>query len=241
MSEHGTASEKVVPGWYVEFQLAALRALPRDLDQETADRWRNNGELFATALRALLFLPKSNYEIMAERAESLLTALEHTKPANLSVGELLRLISGNQVLVLDATKGNETFSDAKDVFDYIDPDFKNWDADGAGQSTSETPIEVYEMAKNGTFSQMFSSLCSDVRRLCFTPGQVKNFVRKYRGWLRTEGYGTFFLFEANGHFFVALVLFHSAESLDVRVDRFGGDDVWRAEGRRRVVVPQLAV
>lgn len=54
MSKHGTAPKRVVPGWYVEFQQAALRALPRDIDEETADRWRNNGGSLAKVFREAL-------------------------------------------------------------------------------------------------------------------------------------------------------------------------------------------
>jgi len=54
MTKHGTASRQVVPGWYVEFQQAVLRALPRDIDQKTADRWRRNGKYLAEVLRGVL-------------------------------------------------------------------------------------------------------------------------------------------------------------------------------------------
>lgn len=56
-TNRGTASQ--VSGWFVEFQLAALRALPRDIDQETAEGWRNNGEALAKAFRDVLIPPAS--------------------------------------------------------------------------------------------------------------------------------------------------------------------------------------
>jgi hypothetical protein len=155
--------------------------------------------------------------------------------------EFLRLIPESQSLILDTTSGTETFSDAKDVFDYIDPDFKNWDANAPGNPTAETKVKVREMINDATFSQMFGSLCSDVRKLCLTPGQIKNFATKYRGWLRTEGYViTFFLFESKGNFFVADVYFVSDDALHGIVYQFGDGRVWDAEDHRRVVVPQLA-
>lgn len=67
MSDHGTASEQAVLGWYVEFQLAALRALPRDISQEIADEWRANGEALAKVFRGVLIPPKSEKEVIAER------------------------------------------------------------------------------------------------------------------------------------------------------------------------------
>ncbi|KKT26652.1 MAG: hypothetical protein UW11_C0007G0001, partial [Parcubacteria group bacterium GW2011_GWA2_43_9b] len=94
--------------------------------------------------------------------------------------------------------------------------------------------------KDATFSQMFGDLSSDVRRLCLTQHQIKNFVKKHRNWLRTEGYATFFLFESKGHFFVASVDVHSGGRLYVSVRLFGSAHVWDAELRRRLVVPKLA-
>ena len=101
MSDHGTASEQVVPGWYVEFQLAVLRAMPRDITQEVADRWQNKGELLAAAMRSLLLLPKSEQESLAEKAQVMIDAFEGSLPANpayptsinyeMSIEELLRL------------------------------------------------------------------------------------------------------------------------------------------------------
>ena len=74
----------------------------------------------------------------------------------------------------------------------------------------------------------------------FSQHQIKNFVKKHRNWLRTDGYATFFLFESHGNFFVADVSFHSDGRFRVRVRKLGSDDVWGAEFRRRVVVPQVA-
>ena len=153
---------------------------------------------------------------------------------------ILRLISGGKSLALDAVDGTETLADAKDTFAWIDSDFKNWGADEKGPATKETPVDVHEMTKDAFFSQIFGSLNSDVRQLCLTQHQIKKFVRKYRNWLRTDGYGTFFLFESRGNFFVADVRFRSVDELGVHVRQFEYSVVWRAEGRRRVVVPQLA-
>lgn len=150
----------------------------------------------------------------------------------------LKLISGGESLVLDAVDGKKVLVDAKNLFTYIDSDFKNWGADEPGQSTGETPVEVYEMAKDTTFSQMFGSLSGDARKSCFTQSQIKSFVKKYRNWLRTDGHATFFLFESRGQFFVASVVVRS-DGFRVFVSRFERSDVWGAGFRHRVVVPQL--
>jgi len=155
--------------------------------------------------------------------------------------QFLKLISGGVSLTVDAVDGTEILADAKDVFSGgIDSDFINWEADEPDRSTVETPVDVYEMTQDATFSQMFGDLSSDVRRLCLTQHQIKNFVKKHRSWLRTEGYATFFLFESKGHFFVADVSFLSNDVLNVSVNRFERSDVWRAGNRHRLVVPRLA-
>jgi hypothetical protein len=192
--------------------------LPRDISQETADGWRDNGEDLAKAFRGVLLPPKNEKE--------------KTKI-------LLKLISGGRLLTVDAVDGSEILADATD-FAYRDSDLKNWGADEKGPATSETFVEVHEIAKDATFSQMFGSLNADVSKLCLTQHQIKNFARKHRNWLRTDGYATFFLFESRKQFFVAGVEFNSDDELDVGVGRFKGGCVWDAEGRHRVVVPQLA-
>ncbi|MBM3256065.1 MAG: hypothetical protein FJZ04_01165 [Candidatus Moranbacteria bacterium] len=69
MTENGTASQQV-PGWYVEFQLAVLRALPRDISQEIADGWRENGKALAKAFREVLFplsdVPEDHRTILSD-------------------------------------------------------------------------------------------------------------------------------------------------------------------------------
>jgi len=152
----------------------------------------------------------------------------------------LKLISGGESLTLDAVNGTETLVDAKDVFAHIDPDFKNWGADEKGPETGETAVDVYEMVKDATFSQMFRKLNVDARKLCLTQHQIKNFVKKHRNWLRIDGYATFFLFESKGNLFVASVDFYSGDEFHVDVDQFEDLDVWYAEYRHRVVVLQPA-
>lgn len=156
------------------------------------------------------------------------------------VETFLKLISGGENLTIDAVDGTEILADAKDVFASIDSDFKNWGTDEPGQSTDEMPVDVHEMENDATFSQMFGELNADVKKLCFTQHQIKNFVKKHRKWLRADGYATFFLFESKGNFFVADVHFDSDVKLDVYVLRLGHSRVWDAENRHRVVVPRLA-
>lgn len=150
-----------------------------------------------------------------------------------------RLIS-DEPLIVDAVGGLKVIADAKDVFAYIDSDFRNWHVDEPGAATTEAKAVVYEMIRNGNFAELFGSINRDPRKLCFTQEQIIFFCVKYRDWLRTDGYATFFLFESRKHVFVARVRVYSVGSLLVGVDRFEYSGVWNAEHRHRVVVPRLA-
>ena len=154
--------------------------------------------------------------------------------------KFLKLISAGKSLVIAEVDGAETLANANDTFMWIDKDFVNYGADQKGPATGKTPVNVYEMVEDATYSQMFGSLSSDLRKLCLTQAQIKSFVRNHKDWLRTDGCATFFLFESNGHFFVAVVSFYSDGSLYVHVSRFEYASVWYAERRPRLVVPKLA-
>ncbi len=152
---------------------------------------------------------------------------------------ILRLISGDYSLTIDAVDGTENLADAKDVFTGdIDPEFKK-DADEIGNPTAETPVAVHEMAKDATFPQIFDELNTDRRKLCFTQAQIRNFVKKHRSWLRADGYATFFLFESEGNFIVADVVDSDGKLFLIR-RQLKDLDIWAAGFHRRLVTPRLA-
>jgi hypothetical protein len=154
--------------------------------------------------------------------------------------EFSRIISGGQQLFIDPVDGSAILADAKGIFDYVDPDFKEWGADERGAVTRETEVQVRELMKDAMFPQMFGELDADARILCLSQHQIRSFVEKYRNWLRTDGFSTFFLFESRGELFVAVVDFRFVDWLDVGVSRFEDDDVWDAGNRHRIVVPLLS-
>ncbi len=156
--------------------------------------------------------------------------------------EFLKLISGDENLTIDAVDGSEIIAGSDDMFEAgIDSDFVKWGANERGVATVETPVDVHELVKNATFTQMFGSLSADVSRFCLTQHQIKTFIKNHRNWLRTDGYATLFLFKSNNQFFVANVYLRSDGRLAVCVYEFARDRVWTAGYRYRIVVPQLAV
>jgi hypothetical protein len=203
------------------------------------------------ALRELVkngVLTKANIEKVRARGNEVvaaITALVKEKFAEIAetVTGFVKLISGAEVIKLDPTNGSETIAAAKALFGgYLDGDFINWGLNIKSGPTTEQVVQVHEMVKDGTFAQIFNGLSTDLKSLCLTQAQIINFVKKYRKWLRTDGYGTFFLFQDprdEEKFFVARVYVYSDGNLRVRVDQFSHDYVWIADDRPRVVVPQL--
>lgn len=151
----------------------------------------------------------------------------------------LKLLSGDTVITIGATDGTETLAEAGDVFTgWVDDDFKNWKTNKPGKATGETPVQVYEMAENADFAQIFGGFDRELDDLCLSQGQIKSFAANHRDWLRKDGYATFFLFKVGTEFFVAYVRVGSDGDLGVDAYRFDYGFVWSAESLRRVVVPQ---
>ena len=134
--------------------------------------------------------------------------------------------------------GEETLAQAKDVFAAgIYGAVKR----SACKATPKIKMVVYEMIKDGTLAQIFGGIGDDLNNLCLTQPQIIQFVVKHRNRLRTDGYGTLFLFKVSDEFFVAFVYFGDYGRLRVHADRFSSDGVWNAERRHRIVVPQLTL
>ncbi len=140
---------------------------------------------------------------------------------------------------LAETKGKETIARADDVFNWIDSDFETWGTDKKGEKKAGGNFEVYEMDKNSMFKEIFDSLSSDTNSLTLTQEQIISFCKEHKDKLRENGYATFFLFKVGEEFFVASV-YVNADGLEVFVHRFSYVCVWDADGRHRIVVPQLA-
>jgi hypothetical protein len=147
----------------------------------------------------------------------------------------LRLLSGNQQLMLDHTDGWETLGQATDVFRYIDRNFERWNCNVVGPPTKETPVRVYEMVRDSSFLELFGGFGVALESLALTQAQIKQFAKYYRDWLKKGGNGIFFLFEVGSEFFVAAVYFFSDGRLGIRLRDLALDRVFRAQKRHRLV------
>ena len=154
-----------------------------------------------------------------------------------------RSLSRGKKVVIGATNGKATIAEAKNAFPgWIDGDFVNYGTNVPGQPTKKTRVEVLEMIKDGTLAQIYDGFGQGLESLCLTQSQIIRFVKDHAKWLRTDGYGTFFLFKKKVNnkeeFFVADVR-RDAGGLGVFVDCLSYDVVWHAEDQHRFVVPQL--
>ncbi len=219
-------------------QIEACVALVTDATRKAA----------GAAIRELVrngVLTKQNIERVRARGNEVvaeITQIVKEKFAGIAenIVGIVRLISGAETLELEGTDGKETIAKAKSVFTgWVDPDFRGYGCDVESRPTKKTKITVHEMIKDGTFAQVFNGMSEDLNSLCLTQPQIIGFVKKHRKWLRTDGYATLFLFKVDSEFFVAYVYLNGDGGLRVRVHRFSDDDVWAAESRLRIVVPQL--
>ncbi len=142
-----------------------------------------------------------------------------------------------KTITLKATKGTQTIANAKDVFTgYIDSDFVNWKLDQKEKPTKAMKLAVCEMTENGTYKQIFT----DPEKMWVTQDQVIEFVKSHKEDLQQSWY-TFFLIKRDSDFFVVGVSLYSVLRPGVHVRGFADACVWRAEYRRRFVLPQLAL
>ena len=210
------------------------------------DAARKAGETAIAELSASGVINSGNFQRVLEWGNKLAPAIQAFVKEQIAalaenIAGCLKLISGAETLELEPTDGKETIAKAKDTFPgWIDGDFKNYDTDVKGKPTDKANVQVHEMIKDGTFAQIFGGLSDNLDSLCLTQAQIIQFVKKHSKWLRTDGYGTFFLFKVNEEFFGAYVHMYEG-SLWAFVYRFSFDCVWFAGHRYRVVVPQQAL
>jgi hypothetical protein len=152
------------------------------------------------------------------------------------MNDRLRLLSGNELLVLRPTDGQETLGQATEVFRYIDRNFEHWKCNTAGLPTEATVVQVYEMVRDSTLQEMFGSFDIPLDFLALTQAQIKQFAMLYPTWLKKGGNGTLFLFKVGSESLVSAVYFFSNGRIGVRVRALTLERVFRAQKRHRLVV-----
>jgi hypothetical protein len=166
------------------------------------------------------------------------------KMARLAESEILTPLVDKSTFIIDSTDGKDLLSDSKDLFGYIDPCFKEWDADEKGQATLETPAWMYQMTvEETTIFEMFNSLSYNMETLLFSQSQIRNFVKKYRDrFFRTDTdiliWPAIFLFKSNNELFNVIVDIRSDNNLGIYLHRFGYPSPYQSKYHYRVVIPE---
>jgi hypothetical protein len=136
-------------------------------------------------------------------------------------------------ITIPKTSGKNTIAKSKDFY-YLDSDFKNYGTDVKSKATKVARGEIFDLTKSGTFKEIYEDFGQDLDKLTFTQDQILSVIKN----IQDDVYDYFFLFKIKDEFFVAGVGWRDGQ-LGVYAYRFSGDSVWDAEGRHRVVVPQL--
>ncbi|MEK7452114.1 MAG: hypothetical protein AAB664_02150 [Patescibacteria group bacterium] len=153
---------------------------------------------------------------------------------------ILRLLFEDETITIAPCNGSRYIAKEEKVFKAgINSNFKNWGLDKAGSSTDAVSVSIHKTTNHATFVQMFSSLGSDLNKLCLTQHQIVEYWEKHCDKLRQDGFVTFFLFKEEENFFVGSVVL-SLDGLYVGVCRFEIGGVWKSERTHRVITPKLA-
>ena len=92
--------------------------------------------------------------------------------------EFLKLISGNESLVLDAADGKEILADAKDIFAYIDSDLRNYGADEKGRRPKKHQCACTRWSKTPLSHKCSVRFRLTLEELCLTQASNKEICEK---------------------------------------------------------------
>lgn len=152
--------------------------------------------------------------------------------------ETLVLIPDGKKIAIEALPaGHTTIYQSRNVFFHVSS-FEYKGLENEQIASEETIVNVYKSKqKITTFSEMFNSLNSDLKKLCLTQSQIVSFCQKNSQHL-CQGGPTFFLIENNNGFLVVRV--HSfANGLQASFDRFEDKDPLLNVVNYHLVVPAI--
>lgn len=148
----------------------------------------------------------------------------------------LKLISTGQKLWLSPLSGSKAIYYARNLFSYVDLNFKRCTGNGEGIPTPGIAVLVYKVERRVSIRIIFDSLSQSIKNLFLTQHQILNFINLHRKWL-PKGSSTFFLFKDRGDTFVANVDCNSDGDLTVFVNRFEDSTMWMIATSSCIVVP----
>jgi hypothetical protein len=155
----------------------------------------------------------------------------------MSKQRILRRLYKDEEIVVGATDGKATIAKAKKVFTgNIDPEFNRLGTCDVCRATRATKVAIYEVKRDATLAQMFSSL-GDLNALVWEQSQIVKFCKEYTNRLGQAGGSVSFLFKVDDKFFIADVRVCSRDLMvyAYHIDFFY---VFGGDGTNRMVVPQ---
>ena len=190
---HGTASQLTVDGAYVEFQLAVLRALPRDIDPDIADGWRNNGQSLARVLREALLPPEK--PASKPEPQPILRFIDEV-----AISARTKQFVPKESYVVNTKRGNHV------KIGYIDPDFTEWFGEKVEEPTAEATLCRHVLIRSSAFAPAMKEVEDAGFVTETTPSQLFSMLEQQPdgpkskpGPLLTNGYANLFkMIDVNG-------------------------------------------
>lgn len=150
---------------------------------------------------------------------------------------ILRPVSNNEHIVIDACDGTETFNN-EDMFEvgifYVD----KVSTDGSVLPTKKTLVRVYEIVKDGTFEEICGAVGVSIDRLCLTEHQIIGFFKNCKKWMHPNHCGTYFIFKSGDKIAVAGISGWRG-GFRVSVHTLHEYVSWSVESLPRLVVPRI--
>ncbi|MDB4984807.1 MAG: hypothetical protein JWM20_986 [Patescibacteria group bacterium] len=161
-----------------------------------------------------------------------------------ATNEFLKLISGEQEIIIDACDGTRSIADSEEIFTrFLDPSFKDAFFDKTGKETKEISLEISEITKMSTLQKIFHSLEIDPENLRLTQHQIINFCEKYPDKFLINGKPTLFLFKMGSSVCVASIARDSCGLRIYRNDLYGGNvgpGRYNVMPSWRIAIPKLS-
>ncbi len=152
--------------------------------------------------------------------------------------DYLRLVSGNEKIVIRSTDGKRTIVQSVDLFTCgVDEDLHNLDTDVQGLPTKEMAVQIFEMTKSGTLAHMYGSFGEKLDSLCLEQSQIISFVENHEEWFRTGSYTMSFLFMVSEKLCVVRVTSINGEFY-ANIKSLVNKSVWPSSSKVRFVLPQ---
>ena len=164
---------------------------------------------------------------------------------------ILKLISGEENLILKASDGSRLIYQSGETFtSFLDPKFVALGLNKKGITTTETKIQIYEIAHSGDFIDIFKSLPGIWNQKWLSQNQIIDFCEQLSKYLYFQGYAVIFICkidemkevdEENPQNNLVAVSAHlDASGLSAEFYRLSCySSAWHAINTNRFVIPQL--